>query len=263
MDKKTEKLLKKPDAFQTFIFHAANWIKVQERTLILAILPISALILAGGGWQYYRYYQRDQLKHQLAEIEKIFSKEEKEAGKLRNKIREDVQKLESEKDAAKKAANKALIDAKNKEMENINADHKDSLAKYIAFFHAHEKDAEGWRAGLTAVSILTKAKNFEESSAILNKILQHSMGIEFYQVQVRLMYIGIMEDLKKYDEGLAEIEKLLPLASDEILPRVLLTKARFQMEAGKREEGVKTLDGIISSHSSSPEARQAIAIKAL
>lgn len=262
-DKITEKQLKRPDAFQTFFFHAFNWFKSQQKNVVLTLIPVLALILAVGAWQYYSYSQRDQRRIQLAEIERTFSKEEKAPNKKKSDINAEIRKLEKAAKDAGKEADKALIEAKQKEMEKIVPDHKESLAQFTAFFHSNEKTPEGWRAGMAAVEILAKAKNFEEAAAILKKILTYSLGIEFYQVQVRLYAIAIMEDLKQYDEALSETEKLVPLASTELLPRVLITKARLQMESGKKEDALKTLDVIIASHSASPEARQAIAIKAL
>ena len=90
-----------------------------------------------------------------------------------------------------------------------------------------------------------------------------SNGIDFYQVQVRLMYVAMLEELKKFDDAIAQLEIVQPLASEELHARILLTKARLQMEAGKNDEAKKTLDIIITTQASTPEARQAIALKAL
>ncbi len=266
--KKTDKLLKRPDAFQIFFFRILDWFKSQRKAVVLTIIPVLVIVLAASSWQYYRYWERGQRKHQLAEIEKIYSKEEKDAQKKKRDIHNEISKLEKAskdlaKDPAKAAANKAEIEAKNKESDAIEANHKESLPKYISFFHANEKNPEGWQAGMTAVSILGKDKSYEEAAGILSKILNAALGIEFYQVQVRMMYVGILEDLKKYDEAMNEIQKLLPIVSDELKPKVLLAKARLELDSQKREEAMKTLDMILSTHSDSPEARQAIAIKAL
>jgi len=262
-DKKTEKQLKRPDAFQTFFFHAFNLFKKEQKKVVLALVPVVLVIVGGLAWQYFRYSQQEKRRVQLSEIERTYSKEEKAPNKKKSDISAEIRKIEKAAKDAGKEADKALIDSKQKEMDKIVADHKESLAQYTAFFHSNEKSPEGWKAGMAAVEILSKDKKFEEASAILNTILTNSLGVDFYQVQVRLYAIAILEDQKKYDEGLKEVEKLIPLASSEILPRVLLTKARFQMESGKKDEGLKTLDVIIASHSASPEARQAIAIKAL
>jgi tetratricopeptide (TPR) repeat protein len=265
MDKKTEKQLKRPDAFQKFFFHAMAWLRSQEKALIMVLIPLALLLVVGGAWQYYRYWESGQRKHQLAEIEKSFAKEEKEAAKKRSAIQDAITQMEkpSKNKDVKAEDNKALIENKRKEMESIEADHKDTVAKYIAFFHANEKNAEGWRAGMVAVETLVKTEKLQEASDIVSKILAHSLGIPFYQVQVRLMYVGILEDLKKYDAALTELEKVIPLAPEDLLPKVYLNRSRIELGAGKKEDAVKTLDMIVSKYANSSEARQALAIKAL
>lgn len=262
-DKISEKILKKPDAFQVFFFRVFNWLRLQQQSLALATIPLILVLGGVGGWQYYNYKMTDQRRIKLAEIERVFSNEEKESNKLKTKIQEEIRKIEKAAEDAKKEADKVLIEAKRKDIEKIAPNHKESIAQFTAFYQANEKNPEGWRAGMAVVENLVKDKKLEDASTILSTIMKHSMGIEFYQVQVRFYAIAILEDLKKYDEALSETEKLLPLASQELTPRVLITKARLQIEAGKKEDAVKTLDTIIASHSSSPEARQAIAIKAL
>lgn len=262
MNKKTDKLLKRPDALQTWFFHALDRMKTEQKKVIAIITPVVLLIAAAGAWQYYSYLQVGKRKHELAQIEKLFKKEEREASKKKSDITDAIAKMEKEaKD--KKIDNKAQIDSKRKEMEAIKENHTESLAKFMEFFKANEKSPEGWVAGMTAVEQLLKDKNYETSAGILSKILSHSLGIDFYQVQVRLMYIAVLEDLKKYPEALAETEKLIPLAATDLHPRIYLNKSRIELEAGKKEDANKTLDMIVSKYSGTSEARQAQAIKAL
>lgn len=262
-DKKTEKQLKRPDAFQVFMFRAAHWFRVQQNTLLLAVVPLLVIVLGAVSWQFYRHWSADKRKHELAEIERVFLNEDKDLSKAKSKLHDEVKRLESEKDAAKAAQNKPLIEAKNKEIDSMKADHSASEGKFRSFFEANQKTAEGWKAGMSLVEMLLEGKKFPEASEILAKILSHSMGVEFYQVQVRLMYISVLEEVKRYDEALAEVEKAIPLTQEDLLPRMLITKGRLQLELGKREEAFKTLDALQEKHASSPEARQALALKAL
>ena len=272
-DKKTEKLLKRPDAFQASIFRAFAWFNAQRQRLILVIVPVVLVILAAAGFQYYQRWNGAQRKNKLSEIEKAFASEDKALSKKKAQLREAIRKMEDPaqdkkdatavKDAPKDASTLALIEAKKKELADLNADHKDSLAQFTAFFQANESNSEGWRAGMSAVGTLVKDKKFEAASPILKTILERSIGIDFYQVQVRFMYIAILEELKKFDDALAQVTIVQPLASEDLQARILLTKARLEIQAGKKEEANKTLDTLITTQAASPEARQALAIKAL
>jgi len=232
-------------------------------------VPLLAAILGVIAFQYARHWQSVQRKDALHAIEKQFTDEENAFTKKRAGLRDELRKLENPAkdkaagDAAPVVPDASAVAAKKKELEAFKADHKVSLEKFVAFFKSHQGSKEGWRAGMAAVGILVKDKNLAEASDILKTLLEKSKGIDFYQVQVRLMYIGILEDLKKFEDALAQVEIVQSLASEELKPRVLLTKARIQIEVGKADEANKTLDLIMTTYASSPEARQALVLKAL
>ncbi len=267
MDKKSEKQLKRPDAFQTSIFKAAKWFKSSRQQVLLVLIPMVSLILLAGGWQYYRYLDTQKRRAQLAKIHNVVSEEEKTFNKKQADLREEIRKLEAElpKDAAKDAPNpkKASIDAKKKEMEGVTLNHDKSLALYLEFFQANQKNAEGWRAGVAVANDYIAKKMLNEAVPILESILVNSLGTDFYQVQVRFMYIAVLDDLKKYQEAFAESEKLLALAPEDLQPKILLFQARLQKSLGKKEDAIKTLDLVIKNHASTPEAREALATKVL
>ncbi len=266
-DKKTEKLLKRPDAFQSSVMKGINWFRAERQRVVFVAVPVVLILILGAGFQYYRLNQSEARKNKLGEISKVFAKEEKDLAKKKAQIREDLRKLEaSSKDpkAAEAAgSNTAAIAAKKLELQALTEDHQGSLAKYEQFFQANVRNSEGWRAGMAAVGILIKDKKLESASVILKSILDNAMGIDFYQVQARLMYVAILEDLKKFDEAIAQLNIAQPLAAEDLQPRILLTKARLEIQVGKKDEAQKTLDALIADHASSPEARQAIGIKAL
>lgn len=267
MDKKTEKQLKRPDAFQTSMYRAAKWLKASRQQVLLVLIPMVGLILLAGGWQYYRYLDTQKRRAQLAKISTASADEEKAFNKKQNELREEIRKLEAEvpKDAPKDAPHpkKAAIDAKKKELDGMVLNHDKTLELYLAFFNSNQKNPEGWRAGIAAANDYIAKKKLAEAAPILETILANSLGTDFYQVQVRFMYMAILEDLKKYQEALAESEKLMALASEDLQPKVLLFQARLQKSLGKREESLKTLDLVIKNHSSTPEAREALATKVL
>lgn len=260
--KKTEKLLKRPDAFQIYFFETWDWLKKQKKSLMFTFVPVALILVGAASYQFYKRRMEVQRKHQLAVIEKAYLNEEKEFFKKKNKIFSEIETLEKiAKD--QKVDNKTIVEMRRKELSEIKVDHAKSKADYLAFFNSNEKKVEGWRAGMFASKLLVQDKKLDEAASILGKILHHSIGIDFYQVQVRLMYIAILEDLKKFDESLAESDKLIALAPTDMHPRVYLNKARIQMEAGKKEDALKTLELLITKYSGTSESRQALVMKVL
>ncbi|MBI2602273.1 MAG: tetratricopeptide repeat protein [Deltaproteobacteria bacterium] len=237
MDKKTLKRLKRPDFLQELFFSSVEWVKDRKVVALVIMAAFLSLLGAAGGWHYYSQWQGEKRKAELLTIDQVFAKEA-ETFALAEKEQRD-------------------------ELATLNADHKASHSQYLEFFQKYTSKPEGWRAGLFAARIFLDERKLTEAADILAKILSHSLGVDFYQVQVRLMYMGVLEDLKLYEEALQEAETLLRIATDEFIPRALLVKGRLQFFSGLKEEAAQTFDLIITSHSATPEARQAQAVKAL
>ena len=234
---------------------------------LFIMLFFFSLLGAAGGWHYYAQWQGDTRKAELLIIDQVFAKEEETFAQVEKEQRDEIAKLEKELASSKdEKANTALrksLAEKNEQIDTLTADHKASHSQYLEFFQKYTSKPEGWRAGLFAARIFLDEKKLTEAADILAKILSHSLGVDFYQVQVRMMYMGVLEDLKRYEEALQEAETLLRIATDEFIPRALLVKGRLQFFSGLKEEAAQTFDLIISSHGATPEARQAQAVKAL
>lgn len=267
MDKKTFKQLKRPDFLQEAFFAGLDWVK-SRRIAALAIAAVCVLLVAAAGaWHYYAQWRSDERKTELLAIDHVFEQEEDSFAKADKNMRDTITALEKKladtKDEKAKASLDTELAEKNRQIETFSPNHSASQVQYLEFFHKHVAKPEGWRAGLFAAKIFLEDRKQAEAVDILAKLLTQSLGVDFYQVQVRLMYISVLEDLKRYEEALLEADKLLGIASEEFKPRTLFAKGRLQFFSGMKEEAAQTFDLIISSHSASPEARQAQAVKAL
>ena len=242
--KKSE--LKGPDAFQVRLFGVMNWILVNKRQIGLLLLPVAIAAAGGFIWQAISGKLKDGRLKELARIEDKYSTETETAFKKA--------------DAASQAAGK------------VKPDHSGSLAAYTEYAKKNPGSEEGWLAGLRAANItLDKDEpsqaDLESALDLVQPVIAKSISSPFHQTAARLLAMAILEDLKRYDEALAQAKILVETVSDDLKSRVLLGKARIEMARAAasakkedREEAKNTLNAIIEKHSSSEEAGKARAM---
>ena len=94
-------------------------------------------------------------------------------------------------------------------------------------------------------------------------VAKESVKVPVFQIQSRMILIGINEDAGNYDAALKDAEYLISMADDELKPKVLLAKGRIQMLKDAKAEAKATLDDLIAKHANSPEAQKARSMLAL
>lgn len=266
--KVNQKELKAPDQFQTRMLHV---IYMLDRYKIHLILVAVAVVLVVGGWFGFVHYQDTQAEKRLsalAEVEDVFAKEAEVVDGKQAEISKKISELEL---VAKKGQKDAKLDPQTekkkaeleKEMAAIKPNHEKSLKEYQAFYEKFKNEKEGWVAGLKAASILIDMKKFEPARDLVAKIMKSSLKNPFYQVQTRMLYISIQEELGDYKSAISEADVLLGLVGDEEKPKVLLMKGRLQYFNGAKEDASSTFATIIEKHASSPEAKTAQAMQNL
>lgn len=292
--KQAQKELKQPDKFQLELMHVADWISKYRRQLLLyAVLPVTIVLVTLVVVKNVREYQADTRNSELSKIDLIYDNEEKAAEKIRSEIQEKITKLsvkpepEPEADAAAVAVDKAAsatataqpgevaaspIDAvaaaeQKKKLENelkaVKADHAESLAAYQKFFEANLSNPEGWRAGLRVVNTLVQNKKYQEAATSAENLLKQAKSLDFYQVQVRLLYISILEEQDRFDDALKEIDVLIKAADESLQPRVLLSKGRIEILKNSKDAAKSTFENLIAKHGASAEAQKAKTMMAL
>jgi hypothetical protein len=293
--KQIQKELKQPDKFQIELMHVADWIAMHRKQLLMyAVLPIASIVIVGLTFQKIQEHRTDVRLQELSKIDVIFDKENETAEKKKSEIQEKIAKILDKQqpagETAKKADNSAnpaasaanpaeaakapvepldpkVAEAEKKkletEMKSIKADHGESLVGYQKFFDANPSNPEGWRAGMRAVNIQVEGRKYQEAAIIAERLLKQALALDFYQVQVRLLYVSILEELDRFDDALKEIEILAKLGDDSIQPKILLTKGRIEILKNSKAEAHTTFEGLIAKHGSSAEAQKAKSIMAL
>ena len=268
--KNTQKGLKGPDLFQAKAFQYVEWIRKNQKTVVLIVAPLFAALFIGLGFQVVQNDRRIARQEALGAIDTLVAQSEEKAQKERDNLEKELATMEGTKskdgapqEAMKPAASPEEIAAKKKQLEDITADHTEALKQYDAFYKANPSTPEGWRAGLSVVQDHLKAKKFIEAQAIVKSILVASTSVPFYQQHVRLLSISILEELKLFDEALSECEALLSISDEGLKPQALLVKGRVLLLASKKEEASKTFDDLLTRYNSSPEAQKARSYKAV
>ncbi len=242
--KKSE--LKGPDAFQVRLFGVMNWFLANKRQIGLMLLPVAIVAAGGFIWQAVSGKLKDGRLKELARIEDKYSAETESAFKKA--------------DAAAKASGK------------VKPDHSASLADYTEYAKKNPGSEEGWLAGLRAANItLDKDEpsqaDLDSALKLVEPVIAKSIASPFHQTTARLLAMAILEDLKRYDDAIAQAKILIETVSDDLKSRVLLNKARVEISRATasakkedKEEARNTLNAIIEKHSSSEEAGKARAM---
>ena len=257
------------DAFQERFFNATQWLTSHTRTVILLLLPLAAVAIIAAGWRYYEIKQGEKRRDELARIDEKFDQEEQAANTKRQELFQKIENLE--KKSAQKTDGKTNphdagtpeVDAKRKEVLAIKADHSATLTNYQKFYTANTTSPEGWRAALLAARILLEQKKLDDAAKLLGTVLKSAAELDFYQIQVRTLYISVLEDLKQYDLAYTELEKILSITENDAKAPYLLSKGKLLFLEGNKEEARKAFEYILSKYSATAEARKARALLAL
>lgn len=258
--KKTEK--NSQLSFQDMGLAVADWIAKHKLQLTFAVSPIIALAIAAGAYEYFQSQSKLERIEELGKIDTAFMEELSEAKKKREEVQKKLDAIGTDNDQKKKDASPAEKELEE-QLAQVKADHSKSLSSYLAFFESNNSHPEGWVAGLKAISIYLEDKKIDEVAPIAKKIIENSRKYQFYQIHVRMVYSGVLEDQEKFDEALEELDHILKLNVKSVVPQVLLAKGRIYMHQKKADEAAKSFDEILNNHAAAPEATSAKALKYL
>ncbi len=237
-------------------------VAAQKQTIVMALIP---MLLAGGGfvgWKYYQTSKSEALRDQVAAVEMALTKKQEEHAKKQSTLEAEVARLKAI--ATPKAEETTALTKAQADLQALPpVASAEAVQAYSDIFAANVKSAEGWRAGLALARIFIDEKKYTEAADVLKKIVDASLGLDFYQVQVRMMYIGLLEELGRTEEAAQEASKLVTLAPKTFLPEALFLEGSLFKKLGKSEETDKAFGRILSDFADSDEARRVRAIQLL
>jgi len=270
------------DGFQARLYGFFDWLALNRAYLLMVLGPVALIAFAGLGWQWFSDYRTNDRRHDLGLIDDTFAKEAEASGKQREALQKQIDALQAEIDLAGAAATKKPAAAKDapapvaqdpaklvrkaqleKERDDRKPDHTGSRDKFAAFFKSHSGTSEGWMAGMRAAGIYLEDRKVSDARPFVETIAKESLRHPWFQVQSRLILIGMHEDAGEFDAALKEVDVLIGLAPEDMKPKVMLAKGRIQLLKDARTDARNTLDDLIAKHGTTPEAQQARSFLAL
>ena len=121
--------------------------------------------------------------------------------------------------------------------------------------------SEGLRAGVSAANIEISNQNIESATKLIESVLNSSPRGPFYNVQIRLLYSNLLEELGRKEEAIKELDMVLVNAMDSLKPKVLFAKGRILFQLGKAKEADTIFDELRKNYANSQEAKKVAALK--
>ena len=277
------KEFRRPDVFQK---QAAVWLDeaIKHKTIVLTACGLIVLLMVGlYGYSFWQSHQKDLRQGELAKIEAVYDKEMEAAGKKQSELSTEIKSIEdrlsglknpeklkadspdAKLSADEKAAAIKDLTAKKASLEaSINdfaVDHPESIQKYEDYLTRHSKAAEGWRAGARLAEIYIQKQQFEDAARVMAKILAESGKLYLYNIVLRQSYVGVLEELARYDDAILQLDILIKEGDDELKAKALLSQAKLFWLKNEKDKANETLDKIVNDYEKSAVAGKAKAFR--
>ena len=259
--------LKGPDVLQRNFLRTSRWIDRNQTSIFIGIGIVVVLFIVG---LMGAFYYKQTTNKTMMELAKIDLKQQEALLSWSNYLQDTQKKLieiQTKIDDPKTSANdkkellvqKNLLEKKLKEEPNTNA----FAGEYQKFYEANKTNPSGWIAGLRAANSLIEKNNFKDAKDILTVIVENGRSHDFYNIQVRLMLVGLLEQLNEYDTALNVLAPIEKNSGKEIQPLVLLTKGRLLLYKKDNAKAKVELEKLINAYSEADEAKTARGLIAL
>lgn len=260
------KTLDAPDAFQVQAYSVMDRLAKNPKPALAVGGVVLALLIGGYAFKYFKDSQTEKLQTAVAAVDIVYENEMK-------KYSEQREALEKQRDAivAKQAAPAAgqppaetpEVKAINDQLKALKPVHSDSAAKYLEFYKAHPKTAQGLAAGLKHAAYVANSGDLDTARTQLNTIVSDSKSEKIIHSQSLLLLISIETDKGEFDSAAKHSDELISSVSKELLPKALLTKGQVLFLKKDFPAAKAVLDTLVKDHDSSPEAERARGLLAL
>lgn len=261
MSNKKSADVKSPDAFQTQMYRGFDWALKNKNVIFAAIIPLFIVVVGFWGWQQIGKMNAEDRRNELATIDDIYAAEIEKVEKSNNILNEMIADLSKDEKLLEK--NEESIKALEEQVKLSEPNHDASFVSYKDFFKKNSATVEGYRAAVSAANIAIKNKKFEEANELLGAVFSGSPSGAFFNVQVRLVYSNLLEEVGKKEEALAQLDEVYEAAMDSVKPQVLFAKGRILTQLGQHENADTVFTELSQKYASSQEAKKVAAVKFL
>lgn len=258
--------LNAPDAFQVQAYSVMDRIARNPKPLYITGALIIALLVGGFAYKYFQESRTEKLQNAVGAVDAVYESEMKAFNEQREALEKQRDTLIAKQPAP--AEGQAPVEtpeiaAINLQIKSLRPDHSNSSAKYLEFYKANPKSAQGLAAGLKHAAFIAEKGDLDAARAQLVPIVQDSKKQGVIHVQALLLQISIDEDKGDFDSAIKLSDELIASVGSELMPRALLTKAQAQFLKKDFAATKITLEKLVADHDSSPEAERARGLLAL
>ena len=243
------------------------FIREQKVLLLLITIPILTVMIGLLSWHITHHFGSTKRQDELAVIDDKRNLVLENHQKAMEFLKSELQKLEGTFDTAttaKKASLKEKIDTTEPDLTEVGK-------QYEEFFQAHRQTQEGRVAGVQAAQIYIKQESHQKALAIFAQIFtgDHTLGL-FYDIYIRPVYAGLLEEMKMHEQALNETENILNVIRDlkgmnsiagSIEPDLLFAKARLGAALNNPTAVSGAVDQLVGKYPSHEETRLALTIQ--
>lgn len=262
---KTNKL-NAPDAFQVQAYSVVDRLARNPKPLYITGGLVLALLVGGYAFKYVSDARTEKLQTAVGSVDIVYESEMKKFNEQREALEKQRDTLVAKQPAPAEGqapVETPEITAINDQIKALRPDHAESSKKYLEFYKANPKSAEGLAAGLKHAAYIAEQGDLDAAKAELGPIVQNSRKQTVVHILALLLQISIEEDKGDLDAAIKLSDDLIGSVGSELLPRALLTKAQAQFLKKDFPGAKTTLDKIVNDHGATPEAERARGLLAL
>ncbi len=252
--------LNAPDAFQVQAYSVMDKVARNPKPLWITGSVIVLLLVGGYGWIQYNDARKEKLQGQASVVDTVFENEMKKFTETRESLEKQRDALVAKQPtpaAGQAPAETPEIAALTKQIQDLKPVHTESTPKYLEFYKANPKSAEGLAAGLKYAGLTAEQGDLDAARTTLQSIVADSKRYNVLHVQSLLLLISIEEDKGEFDSAIKLSDDLINSVGAELKPKALLTKAQAQYLKKDFPAAKATLDKLVQDHGESPEAERA------
>lgn len=239
----------------------------QAKNIWLSLLVPTIIVGIGFWvWQMREATVAENRRTALADIDEKASRVMESHGKELEKLQNEITALKGVMDSAS-IAEREKLEAK---VKDFKPDTQDIIQEYQNFFAANRQSSEGRAAAIKATMLNLENNQYQKGLEILTTIFTEDdrgqLG-EFYEIQVRMLYAGLLEEKKEYDRSLQEIQHILqndiPESYSDLKPKLYYAQVRLGILLDSSEIATSATDQLLAEFPHSNETRLALAYAAI
>ena len=164
---------------------------------------------------------------------------------------------------AKLPTNARLISDIENKIAAIKPKYDGLATAYATYATKYPKTPEGWVAEIRAASLMWDEKKLDDAKKHVETVATQAPKNKIHAAMANFMLVNILVEQKQYDEAVKRCDELLKVTPKDLLPQILMLKAKTLIVKNDKDASGKVLDTIIKDHSSAPEAQRAKTMKSM